>query len=128
MNRTYETIFIVRPDVTGDAYTAVIDKFKGVLEDQGASIIKCDEWGVRKLAYYVKKQSRGAFVLVVYEAGPKVVAEFERRMRIDEAIIKFQTLHLEKGYVLPVAPTVSAVEPEAAEEEEVEEESAEENA
>ena len=132
MTRTYESIFIVRPDLTGDAYTAVLDKFKGVLTDQGASIIKVDEWGVRKLAYTVKKQNRGSYVLVIFEAEPKVILEYERRMRLDETIIKFINLHLEKGFVMPVAPelTVAAVV-EATEEDEslsTVEDAAEENA
>ena len=111
MTRTYESIFIVRPDLAGDAYTAVLDKFKGVLTDQGASILKVDEWGVRKLAYTVKKQNRGSYVLVIFEADPKVILEYERRMRLDETIIKFITLHLEKGFVMPVIaaePVVAA--------------------
>ncbi|PKN11701.1 MAG: 30S ribosomal protein S6 [Deltaproteobacteria bacterium HGW-Deltaproteobacteria-4] len=115
MTRTYESIFIVRPDLTGDAYTAVIDKFKGVLTDQGASIIKVDEWGVRKLAYTVKKQNRGSYVLVIFEADPKVILEYERRLRLDESIIKFINIHLEKGFVLP-AVAVEAVATTAAEE------------
>jgi small subunit ribosomal protein S6 len=108
MTRTYESIFIVRPDLTGDAYTAVIDKFKGVLTDQGASIIKVDEWGVRKLAYTVKKQNRGSYVLVIFEAEPKIILEYERRLRLDESIIKFINIHLEKGFVMP-AVAVEAV-------------------
>jgi len=115
MIRTYETIFIIRPDLTGEAYTAVVDKFKGVLAEQGASIIKCDEWGVRKLAYPIRKNGRGQYVLVIFDGKPSMITEFERRMRIDEAILKFQTVHLEKGYVAaPVAPVVAApVEAEA---------------
>ena len=113
MTRTYESIFIVRPDLTGDAYTAVIDKFKGVLTDQGASIIKVDEWGVRKLAYTVKKQNRGSYVLVIFEADPKVILEYERRLHLDESIIKFINLHLEKGFVMP-AVAVEAVSAPAA--------------
>ena len=112
MTRTYESIFIVRPDLTGDAYTAVIDKFKGVLTDQGASIIKVDEWGVRKLAYTVKKQNRGSYVLVIFEAEPKIILEYERRLRLDESIIKFINIHLEKGFVMPAVaaePAVAAV-------------------
>jgi small subunit ribosomal protein S6 len=95
--RTYETIFIVHPDMVGEQYAAVVEKFKGVLTDQGAEILKIEEWGTRKLAYPVKKQGRGTYVLVAYEAGSKVIAEFERRMRLDESIIKFLTVHLEKG-------------------------------
>jgi small subunit ribosomal protein S6 len=95
--RTYETIFIVHPDMVGEQYAAVVEKFKGVLTDQGAEILKVEEWGTRKLAYPVKKQGRGTYVLVAYEAGSKVIAEFERRMRLDESVIKFLTVHLEKG-------------------------------
>ena len=95
--RTYETIFIVHPDSVGDQYAGIIEKFRKVLEEQGANILKLEEWGTRKLAYPVKKQVRGTFVLVAYEAGPQVIAEFERRLRIDESIIKFQTVYLPKG-------------------------------
>lgn len=103
--RTYETIFIVHPDLAGEAYTAAVDKFKGVLTGQGAEILKVDEWGVRKLAYPVKKQNRGSYVLVAFDGGPAVVAEFERRMRIDDTIIKFQTIYLENG--LPAEPVAA---------------------
>jgi small subunit ribosomal protein S6 len=133
MTRTYESIFIVRPDLAGDAYTAVLDKFKGVLTDQGASILKIDEWGVRKLAYTVKKQNRGSYVLVIFEADPKIILEYERRLRLDESIIKFINLHLEKGFVMPVVaaePAVAAVVEAPAEDELLAnaEEAAEENA
>jgi len=115
--RTYETIFIVRPDLVGDEYAAVLEKFKGVLTAQNAVILKVDEWGTRKMAYQVKKQSRGTYVLVAYEAEPKVIAEFERRMRIDESIIKFLTVHLEKGLPAP-APVKTLDDVAAAEAEE----------
>lgn len=110
--RTYESIFIVRPDLVGDEYAAVVEKFRNILIDQGANMLKVDEWGAKKLAYPVKKFQRGSYVLMAYEAGPKVIAEFERRMRIDESVIKFQTVHLEKG-LPPAAPAKPA--PEAAE-------------
>jgi small subunit ribosomal protein S6 len=95
--RTYEHIFIVHPDVAGEEYAAVLDKFKGILAEQGASVLKIEEWGSRKLAYPVKKQGRGTYVLMVFEGGAGVVAEFERRLRLDEKIIKFQTVLLPKG-------------------------------
>jgi len=119
--RTYETIFIVHPDAVGDAYTAVVDKFKGILAEQGCNVLKLEEWGTRKLAYAVKKQGRGSYVLVAYEAGPKVVAEFERRMRIDESVIKFQTVLLENGLEETAVVKEGAAEAAAAGAEEVEE-------
>ena len=109
--RTYESIFIVHPDVVGDDQTAIIDKFKTILTDQGADVLKLDNWGVRTLAYPVKKQTKGCYVLVIFEAEAKVIAEYERRMRIDEKVIKFQTVILEGGYV---APPVVEVAPEEA--------------
>lgn len=110
--RTYETIFIVRPDLVGDEYAAVVEKFRKILIDQGSNILKVDEWGTKKLAYPVKKQFRGTYVLMAYEAGAKVIAELERRMRIDETVIKFQTVHLEKGLPAPapVKPALESVE------------------
>jgi len=122
--RTYETIYIVHPEIVGDGYHAIVDKFKGILTALDVNILKVDEWGTRKLAYPVKKQGRGTYVLMAYEAAANVVAELERRMRIDENVIKFQTVLLENGYqeAAPVSADVEAVEDsEEADEEEVEE-------
>jgi small subunit ribosomal protein S6 len=119
--RTYEAIFIVHPEVTGDDLTAVTDKYKTVLTDQGANVLKVENWGTRTLAYPVKKQTKGCYVLVIFDAEPGVISEFERRMRIDDKVIKFQTVYLEGGYQAPPAaeePTAeSAGEGEEAEEE-----------
>lgn len=104
--RTYEAIFIVHPEVVGDDLTAIIEKYKTILADQGANVLKAESWGTRTLAYTVKKQSKGCYVLFIFEAGPKVIAEFERRMRIDEKVIKFQTVLMEGGYTAP--PVVEA--------------------
>jgi small subunit ribosomal protein S6 len=109
--RTYESIFIVHPDIVGDEQTAIIDKYTTILTNQGAEVLKLDNWGVRTLAYPVKKQTKGCYVLVIFEAGPKVIAEFERRMRIDEKVIKFQTVILEGGYEAP--PVIEAAPEEA---------------
>jgi small subunit ribosomal protein S6 len=109
--RTYESIFIVHPEVAGDDQTAIIDKYKTILSDQGADVLKVDNWGVRTLAYPVKKQTKGCFVLVIFDAEPTVIAEYERRMRIDDKVIKFQTIILEGGYEAP--PVVEAAPEEA---------------
>ncbi len=118
--RAYEHIFIVHPDLVGDDYAAILDKFKTILTDQGANILKVDEWGARKLAYPVKKQTRGSYVLLVFEAAAAVIAEFERRLRLDEKIIKFQTILLPKGTDLAAAAPVAETyeEEESSDEEE----------
>ena len=96
--RTYETIFIVHPETAGDAYTEIVDKYKGILNELGASIIAVEEWGTRKLAYNVQKEDRGTYVLVAYEGKPEGIRELERRFRIDDKIIKFMTVQLEGSY------------------------------
>ncbi len=106
--RTYESIFIVHPEVVGDDQTTIIDKYKAILSDQGAEVLKVENWGVRTLAYQVKKQSKGCYVLMIFDAEPTVIAEFERRMRIDEMVIKFQTVVLENGYQAPVVAEPAA--------------------
>ena len=108
--RTYESIFIVHPDVVGDDQTAIIDKYKTILADQGAEILKLENWGVRTLAYPVKKQSKGCYVLVIFDAESTVIAEFERRMRIDEKVIKYQTVLFEGNAAS--APVVEKPAPE----------------
>ncbi len=106
--RTYESIFIVHPEVVGDDQLAIIDKYKTILSDQGAEVLKVENWGTRTLAYQVKKQSKGCYVLMIFDAEPTVIAEFERRMRIDEMVIKFQTVLLENGYQAPVVAEAAA--------------------
>lgn len=123
--RTYETIFIVNPQLVGDEYTAVVDKFKGVLTDQQAEILKVDEWGTKRLAYTVKKNDQGIYVLVVFNAENSVVKEFERRMRLDDSIIKFQTLLLEGGYKMPAEVEVPAEVSADAEDDDAADEAAE---
>ncbi|MDT8440734.1 MAG: 30S ribosomal protein S6 [Desulfuromonadales bacterium] len=108
--RTYETIFIVHPEVVGDDLTAHIDKYRQVLVDQGAEVFKADNWGTRTLAYPVKKQNRGSYIYVIFDAEPSIIAEFERRMRIDEKVIKFQTVLLEGGYQVPEVPEAASEE------------------
>ena len=96
--RTYETLVILSPELVGDELTAMIEKLQGVLTAQKAELLKVDNWGTRKLAYLIRKQGRGTYVLLVYNASAEVIAEFERRLRIDDAVLKYQTVHLEDGY------------------------------
>jgi small subunit ribosomal protein S6 len=111
--RTYETLYIVHPEVVGDDLTALIEKYRKVLTDQQATVLKADNWGSRNLAYPVKKQTRGSFVLTVFEGPPSVIAEFERRLRIDEKVIKYQTVLFE-GSVAPAPVVEKPVQEEVA--------------
>jgi small subunit ribosomal protein S6 len=99
--RTYESIVILHPELAGDELTESVEKLKGLLEQQQAEILKVDNWGTKKLAYLVKKQPRGTYILLIFKSDADVIKEYERRLRIDETVLKFQTIHLEEGYVEP---------------------------
>lgn len=103
--RNYESLYIVHPEVVGDELTTMVDKFQKILSDQHAEIVKLDNWGVRKLAYPIKKVERGSYIQVLFSAGPEVVAEYERRLRLDEQILRFLTVRLDRDFVAePVEP------------------------
>lgn len=116
--RTYENMYIVHPETVGEARTAVIDKYNKIIEDQGGRILKVEEWGERKLAYPIRKLTRGGYVLMFFEADPASIAELERRFRLDDNIIRFQTMLLEKGFEVveekAEAETETETEPEEA--------------
>ncbi|RME40460.1 MAG: 30S ribosomal protein S6 [Deltaproteobacteria bacterium] len=115
--RNYETMVILNPELAGDELTAEVEKLKGFLAKINAEILKVEEWGVRKLAYLVKKHARGIYCLFVYRVDPAAVSEFERRLRIEDAVLKFQTVGLEDDY--------EVVEPEQAAEQSGDEDVAE---
>jgi small subunit ribosomal protein S6 len=110
--RKYESLYIIHPDVVGDELTAMVERFQTVLTDQKAGILKLDNWGTRKLAYPIKKQEKGCYVQTIFEADADVIAEYERRLRLDEKVLRFMTLRFEGELV--EAPAEEA--PVAAEE------------
>ena len=92
--RRYETIFIVRPNVAEDEIEAVTSRTSSVIEGDGGTIIKIDKWGLKKLAYLIKKESQGYYVYIDYAGIPASVSEIERLFRIDDKILKYLTVKL----------------------------------
>ncbi len=110
--RKYESLYIIHPDVVGDELTAMVERFQTILTDLNSGILKLDNWGTRKLAYPIKKQEKGCYVQTIFEADAEVIAEYERRLRLDEKVLRFMTLRFEGELV--EAPAEEA--PAAAEE------------
>jgi small subunit ribosomal protein S6 len=111
--RRYETIVIVRPGAGETDITSVVDKITGTIESFGGSIVKCDKWGVRKLAYPIKKESQGSYLLFEYAGMPDGVKEMERQMRIDDRILKFMTVKTQDVFKEIDLPPVGTIEGEA---------------
>ncbi len=117
----YETIYILRPNVDPDEAEKVANRVKEVMDRLNATIVKVDNWGKRKLAYLIKKHSRGIFIYVNYVAFNDVVAELERTLRLLEPVMRYQTIVLEK-MIDPAKVEVDAEETEFAPIEQTEEE------
>jgi small subunit ribosomal protein S6 len=92
--RHYETLYIVNPELDDENYKAVVDKFRDLIEKEKGIIVKLEEWGKQRLAYLVKKFDQGAYVLVDYCGAPGVTAELERDLKLDDRILKYQTVKL----------------------------------
>jgi small subunit ribosomal protein S6 len=93
--RRYETIFIVRPNVAEGEIETAINKTVSIIEGDGGTIIRIDKWGLKKLAYLIKKESQGFYVYVDYAGVPAAVSEIERIFRIDDRILKYLTVKME---------------------------------
>ncbi len=91
----YETLFIVHPVHSG-RNQALWDRFRGVLEGQGATVTHFEEWGMRDLAYPIEKQSRGLYNLVQYQASAGTSDELERVMRLSDEVIRCMTVVLDE--------------------------------
>ncbi len=96
--RKYETFFILDPDLPDEANAAVDEKFQSVISSNGGTLLSSVPWGKRKLAYPVKKRTRGNYVLIEFAGGPELVSELERNMRLDERVLKFITVKLDDRF------------------------------
>jgi small subunit ribosomal protein S6 len=92
--RHYETIYILDPNLTVEDYKEVTKKYNDLVEKQKGAIIKVEEWGNQKLAYEVKKFDKGAYFLMNYCGEPGVTAELERGLKLDDRVLKYQTIKL----------------------------------
>jgi|SRR5579884_1616746 len=94
--RVYEELFIVRPNATDEEIDPLIEQLRQVVTSRGGAVEKTDKWGVRRLAYRVEKQNEGYYVLLQFSAGPDVVKEIERRLRVADMVMKFITVRIDE--------------------------------
>jgi len=94
--RRYETIFIIDPDLSEEGRAPLIERLKDLFVQHNGLVVVVDEWGDRKLAYEIKKKSRGYYVRLDYCGSGTLVNEIERFFRIDDRILKYMTVLLEK--------------------------------
>ena len=96
----YESVFIVRPDVSGQHVDGMAESLANIVGENGGRVTKTENWGLRSLAYRIKKNRKGHYVLLNVDAPAAAMAELERNMRIDEDVIRYLTIgvdELEEG-------------------------------
>jgi small subunit ribosomal protein S6 len=90
--RRYETTFVIHPDLSEEDHQKIVQKALGAITQSGGEILQLQDWGVKKLAYKIKKQTRGHYIFVDYAAKPEAVREVERLLRIDDNVLRFLTV------------------------------------
>ncbi|HCL48910.1 30S ribosomal protein S6 [Alphaproteobacteria bacterium] len=92
----YEHIFIARQDISAQQVEGLVDLAQAVLEENGGKITKNEYWGLKSLAYRVKKNRKGHYTLLNIEADHAAVAELERRIGLNDDIIRHMTLRVDE--------------------------------
>ncbi len=105
--RRYEVITIIKPNAAEDEIAAICDRTAEIIKAENGEIIRVDHWGVKKLAYLIKKEQHGYYVYMEFAGTPAAVAEMERIFKIDDRVLKFLTVKLQDVYV-PDDPAVIA--------------------
>ena len=94
--RRYETMVIVDPDLAPEKRDPLFERMEEIISQQDGMLILRDDWGTRKLAYDIKKKSRGHYLRLDYCGNGESVNELERFFRIDDRVMKYMTVLLEK--------------------------------
>ena len=94
--RLYESVFIARQDITSAQVEAMADEFAKIITSAGGSIKKREYWGLRSLAYRIKKNRKGHYVMFNLETGPEALREYERIMGLNEDVLRFLNLSIEE--------------------------------
>jgi small subunit ribosomal protein S6 len=100
--RRYETILIAHVDLSEDELSSLITRYSAIITAQKGIPVKVERWGKRRLAYLIKKQARGFYILIDYAADSAAVNELERNLKINDKVLKFMTV-LKEEVVDPVA-------------------------
>ncbi len=94
--RRFETVFIVNPELSEEQRQPLLDKMKGLMSEDQGMFVKFDDWGHKRLAYEVKKHTRGYYVLMDFCGDGVLVKEIERNMRLDDRVLKYMTVLKDK--------------------------------
>ena len=90
--RRYETLMVLHPELPEAQTRETVDRARRLIEEKGGQVQQMQEWGMRELAYPIRKLSRGYYVLAEYTATAEVVRELERTLKIADEILRFVSI------------------------------------
>ncbi len=99
----YESVFIARRDIPTPEVEALADRFAGVVDEQGGSVARREYWGLKNMAYRIKKNRKGHYMMMHVDAPAGAVQEMERAMRISEDVLRYMSIRLD---TFPEGPTI----------------------
>ncbi len=97
----YETTFITRPEISDDHLKSLQDRLSQIVTNYKGEVVLTEDWGKRKMAYPIKKESRGQYTYLVYTGTGDVVHEIERNLRLHEHVLRFLTVNLDQEFDAP---------------------------
>jgi len=92
----YENVFVVRQDVAASQVESLTEQYENLVKENGGTVAKKEFWGLRGLAYRIRKNRKAHFVLLNLDCPPAAVKELERNMRINEDVLRYLTVRVEK--------------------------------
>ncbi len=97
--KTYETLFIIHPELEDSEVVKTIDSIQEIITTGGGTILKVDKWGMRQLSYMIQNKREGYYVLMYFEAPPTLITELHRRYKLTDAIMRYQVVQPNKTQI-----------------------------
>lgn len=92
----YESVLIARQDLGASQVNSIVEDLSSVIKKEGGEVVRVDNWGLKNLAYRIKKNRKGHYVVLNIAAPASAIAEYERVMRVNEDIIRYMTVKVEE--------------------------------
>lgn len=110
----YETIFILQPDLGEEEIKGITERVQEVISSFNGDLKKLEDWGLRKLAYPINKFNRGRYYYVRFDGSAAMIAELERRLRLNDKVVRYQSVKIEKEAQAPAVVEKPVAETTAA--------------
>lgn len=92
----YESVLIARQDLGASQVSSIVEDLTNVIKKEGGEVVRVDNWGLKNLAYRIKKNRKGHYVVLNIAAPASAIAEYERVMRVNEDVIRYMTIKVEE--------------------------------